>query len=296
MISVVVCTRNRASNLERCLHHLRAMTHDPNLVWQLIVVDNGSEDGTRVVVEQYAKSLPITYVYEGKRGLSHARNRGIATSRNPIIAFTDDDCLVRKDWLTSIYKAFALDARLSVLGGKVERAHAADHPLATRLHDQTQEIRTLQQIMALMIGCNMSFRRDVLEAVGLFDATLGKGTPIGSAEDIDLLYRALLYGSRITYSRDVVVYHDHGRSTPSSIEEVTRDYVRCRGAFYWKFMSHREVLRLAYWEVRRLLKHCVRPSDDSRTALRMLAAGALYKCFGARLATGAARVTNRFVT
>ena len=278
MISVVVCTRNRASQLERCLRSL--MTMDRDVEWQLVVVDNGSSDDTKAVIEQAAKWLPVTYVWESKRGLSHARNRAIAASRYSLIAFTDDDCLPAQDWLIAVIRTFASDPGLAVLCGRVEPAGAGDTSLGSRRHRHSERVSSAEQVLELMIGCNMSFRRGVFDTVGFFDAALGKGTPVGSAEDIDLMYRALREGLKLAYSPDVVVYHAHGRNTAAEIESASRDYVRGRGAFYWKFIGDRPIQRIAYWEVRGLLKGLVHRAQlsSSSAVLGNLAAGALQRC------------------
>jgi hypothetical protein len=294
MISAVICTRNRASKLEQCLLHMAEQNPGATLAWQLVVVDNASEDETRRVVDKFTAYLPIKYVFEAKRGLSNARNRGILEAEYPIIAFTDDDCLVGSDWLAAVAAQFAKRNALSILGGRVELAHATDFPVASRTHDRPEEIATIEDMLAMMIGCNMAFRRGVFDEIGLFDPALGKGTRIGSAEDIDILYRALKRGRSIAYSPDAVVRHAHGRDTATLLQDVTHDYVRGRGAFYCKFISDRHVAKMAYWEVRGLIEEQLRFRSGWEPArlLRSLLGGALYKLIDA-LVNCAAGNANR---
>jgi GT2 family glycosyltransferase len=294
LISVVICTRNRSLKLERCLRHLGEIQADSDLVLQLIVVDNDSQDDTKAVVDKLAGSLPLKYVFESGRGLSHARNRGIADAQYPIIAFTDDDCLVGSDWARTIVTEFEKDPELAILGGRVELADSGDYPVAIRIHDKPAEIATIGQIMRMMSGCNMAVRRRVFDEIGLFDPAFGKGTRIGSAEDTDFLYRALKHGSRIAYLPDVVVRHAHGRNTAAALESLTNDYVKGRGAFYCKFIGDRQIAKMAYWEVRKLLADRSRPRAGSRPQrlLRSLTVGALYKLADG-VVNGAARAVNR---
>ena len=111
MISVVICTRDQSlqARAVSCSHG--ANCGDAGFAWQLVVVDNASEDDTNAVIERFAGALPLVYAFEAKPGLSHARNRGIAAARYPVIAFTDDDCLVGADWLRAIVAEFADPAR-----------------------------------------------------------------------------------------------------------------------------------------------------------------------------------------
>ena len=66
MISVIVCTRNRAESLRRTLHSLHAMAMPPTLAWEVVVVDNGSGDHTRAVTEETARAtgMPLRYLLE----------------------------------------------------------------------------------------------------------------------------------------------------------------------------------------------------------------------------------------
>src|SRR5215469_8201036 len=97
LISLVVCTRDRCSSLRTCLEYIRRLESPGE--WELIVVDNGSNDGTAELVRDFAEgaSFRVVLVYEPKRGLGRARNAGIARATGEIIAFTDDDCYVSRD-------------------------------------------------------------------------------------------------------------------------------------------------------------------------------------------------------
>jgi GT2 family glycosyltransferase len=279
VISLVICTRNRATFLERALSHIadvdRAGRHQ-GIVWELLVVDNRSEDHTKRCVEGFASLLPIKYVYEAKPGLSCARNRAIESASHSIIAFTDDDCLIGDDWLASVVRAFAGDPELAILGGRVELADPTDCRAGTRGHRNAARIISIDDVLDRMIGCNMAFSRRVFDSIGLFDPAFGRGTRIGSAEDIDIVYRALRHGARIAYLPEAVIYHAHGRKT--QLPDTLDDDVKGRGAFYCKFIlrGDLEVLKRGYWEVRSLFRSHFANRESARL-LRKLAAGAAYQ-------------------
>jgi glycosyltransferase involved in cell wall biosynthesis len=279
MISVIICTRNRASLLERCLRNFTAIDHSWLSGWEIVVVDNGSCDETLKIAESFTSALPLRYAFEEKQGLSRARNRGIAESKNPIVAFTDDDCLVAPNWLEKILRNFARDISLSILGGRVVLANAEDAAIGVRWQREHTLIVEPSQILELMIGCNLAFKRSVFEEAGTFDTALGVGTPAGSAEDIDLLYRALRRGARIGYRPEMIVLHAHGRKRPEP-QHIDR-YIRGRGAFYCKHIGNREIVKLAYWEVRQLLLKDMAKDISSRMhVLGSLAAGAMLRVVG----------------
>src|SRR5262245_20417417 len=121
MISVVVCTRDRADRLLRILGSLRDVATPASLEWEIVVVDNGARDGTQVIVARFARTarIPVRHVMESRRGLSWARNAGVRAAQGDVLAFTDDDCLVDAKWLERIDAEFRADPSLSVLGGRV---------------------------------------------------------------------------------------------------------------------------------------------------------------------------------
>ena len=229
-LSVIICTRDRAPQLERCLQQFKeAQTFRKS--WELIVVDNNSSDGTKAVIRKFAAAAPfhVRYLFESRQGLSHARNRGIAETSNSIIAFTDDDCLVDRQWASTIVREFSTDPSLAVLGGRVEQGDPNGQPVGTRTFSDRKQISSFEELFGRMIGCNMAFSRKVFEVIGGFDPLLGKGTSLGSAEDLDLLYRALKRQLTIVYVPNAVVFHAHGRASASSIQQVNDEYAKGRG-------------------------------------------------------------------
>jgi glycosyltransferase involved in cell wall biosynthesis len=287
MLSVIVCTFNRARKLEQCLRHLIHSGDQCAAPWEIIVVDNNSTDTTGEVVRGVSKSArcPVRYVFEAKQGLSRARNRGITEANHRLLAFTDDDCLVDQNWMASILEEFSKDYSLSIVGGKVVLANSEDGPIAIRPYSHRAEVVSIDQLFALMIGCNMALARGVFDKIGLFDPNFGKGAPTGSSEDVDLLYRALKSGLKIAFSPYVLVYHDHGCRSTTSLESLNCEYIRGRGAFYCKhiFRGDKQILKLSYWEVLRLVRNHGSGSDPAGSQvkasklLRELLAGATYQ-------------------
>jgi glycosyltransferase involved in cell wall biosynthesis len=118
--SVVICTRNREASLTRVLASMAELAVPEELVWELLVVDNGSTDRTAEIVEGFVHSLPIRRVLEPKAGLSHARNRGIAEARGDYIVWTDDDVLVHRGWLAAYVAAFRRHPSATFFGGRID--------------------------------------------------------------------------------------------------------------------------------------------------------------------------------
>src|SRR5690606_16449022 len=106
--SVVVCTRDRAASLAVTLESIAGLRIPALVVAELVVVDNGSTDGTPAVVEAFRRRspLPLRYVRELRPGIAPARNAGMAAARGRIVVFTDDDVTVEPDWLAEMLEAF----------------------------------------------------------------------------------------------------------------------------------------------------------------------------------------------
>jgi hypothetical protein len=77
-ITVIICTRNRAPQLRQALESAARLRVPDDLKWELVVVDNGSSDGTAEVAASFKSRLPVRVIREETPGLSNARNRGVA--------------------------------------------------------------------------------------------------------------------------------------------------------------------------------------------------------------------------
>ncbi len=100
-IDVVICTYNRAVELDQVLNALSSQVCGPTLAWRVVVVDNASTDDAAAVVARHRAqaTLPVLdYVYEGEQGLTAARRRGMLETTAPWVAFVDDDNLLAPKW------------------------------------------------------------------------------------------------------------------------------------------------------------------------------------------------------
>jgi GT2 family glycosyltransferase len=236
-LSVIVASLDRAHLLTGTLEALERQVVPGDLEWETIVVDNGSVDDTPSVVAAFAATwrVPLRRVVEPIRGLSRARNRGIAEARGSIIAFTDDDVLPPRDWVAGIVAAIdRWDA--DGLGGRILPRWEAPPPPWLE-HDPAM-LGHLSILIATkprvfeppaqpqVWGANMAFRRSVFEAIGGFDERLGlRGRQLFRGEDTEFAARAMRHGFRVAYDPEVVVHHRIGP------ERMRRSYLR-RLAFH----------------------------------------------------------------
>lgn len=189
-ISVIVPTRNRAALLDRLLKSLARVRYP---TWEVIVVDDGSTDDTRRVVEQHRDSgLPVSYHYQTWQKMGAARNLGISRARGIIVAFTDDDCVVEPGWLGAIADAF--EAHPETLG--VQGLTRTDHRIMTPFTRQIEQLEGGQPYRT----CNIAYRTDIVRDLGGFDPHLIRG------EDVVMGMRVLERGP-IVFAPNAVVLH-----------------------------------------------------------------------------------------
>jgi glycosyltransferase involved in cell wall biosynthesis len=218
--------------------------------WELVVVNNGSSDGTTAVLDDWRRAFHglLIVVDEPQRGVGRARNAGLRASHGDIVLFTDDDCYPAADLLLRAPEALNEPA-IGFVGGRVVLHDPSDYPVALQTRTDRRELRPGAFIPAGFIsGANMAFRRAALEGGGGFDDELGAGTPF-ACEDVDILARLLAGGWSGVYDPTLLVYHHHRRRTEAEAEALNRTYDVARGAYYAKCLLNPS-LRAAcarYW-------------------------------------------------
>jgi glycosyltransferase involved in cell wall biosynthesis len=235
-ISLIVCTRNRAESLPACLNSIeQAAVANRAVEVELLIVNNGSTDATAAVLRAWQRSTSVRcrVLLAEQRGLSHARNCGLEHATGKIIAFTDDDCTVARDYLTQVERAYAADAGPALRGGRVELGDPRDLPFTIKT-DLAPQRFTGGHPGGFIHGCNLTMSRSALELVGRFDTRLGAGQPIGAAEDSDFVYRAHRSGVIVLYDPSIVVFHHHGRRDFAEVKLLQDVYNLGNGALYAK--------------------------------------------------------------
>jgi glycosyltransferase involved in cell wall biosynthesis len=181
-VSLIVCTRDRATRLPDFLARIRLL-ESPRCDWELILVDHASTDGTPDLIEAFATGAPfrVQHLRSMARALSGAKNEALARARGDILAFTDDDCYPRPDFLCALVDVFAehLDG---VVGGRVVLHDPSDAKFCLKDVDTPAEIQPASFVPAGTIhGANMAVTREVVSAIGGFDPMLGPGTACWTA-------------------------------------------------------------------------------------------------------------------
>lgn len=218
MVSIIICTHNRSDMLQDALISYTRMHGLKKVPHELIVVDNNSTDDTKRVLQGFSGKIPVLrYVFEKNMGVSHARNTGIRECMGEIIAFVDDDVLFSYEWLVSLQNGIETWGDAEVYGGKsvakwevtkpswfVDEGYFSMRGMIAHFEPDIPEGYTGE----FPYGCNMAFRRESLESVGVFDSELGrKGNRLLAGEEYDLLQKITSSGGRIVYLPKAMVHH-----------------------------------------------------------------------------------------
>jgi len=212
MISVVLCTYNRAELFAKALNTL-CEQHLETSLFEIIVVDNNSKDSTPEIAENFCRNYPnIRYFLETHQGLSHARNRGGQEARGLYVAYADDDCKMPASWLT-IAVEIINEIAPAVFGGPYFAFYDSPKPYWWKdsygNYEQARVSRPLRRLEYLR-GGNIFFRRKVLEDMKGFEVGLGmSGQTLGYGEETHLQrrIRSEMPDEIIYYNPRLYTYH-----------------------------------------------------------------------------------------
>ncbi len=255
-ISVVVPTiAHDVNEVSRCIDGLGGLDYPD---FEVVLVDNRQSIPTPDTLSSLAVSRPwLRVVREPRPGISAARNRGVIESRADLIAFTDDDVSVDREWLRAAATRFAIEPQLDVVTGLVlpqelenetqiwyERYFGGFggvrsfrpvtleiNPSKTWLscpgrlnefdsHHRVLKKSSLYGVGRYVVGANMVFRRSALERIHGFDVALGTGTPSRGGEDLAATISVLWSGGKIGYEPSAFVFHRHRREYPQLLNQL----------------------------------------------------------------------------
>jgi glycosyltransferase involved in cell wall biosynthesis len=238
IVSVIICTRDRAEDLRQTLVAIAHLCVPDTMPAELVVVDNASTDGTATLVrESRLPNMPVRYVFEGRGGKGYAYNAGMAAAQGGVLLFTDDDVRPPRDWIAGMAGPI-LRGQVDAVAGGVRMAHHLARPwMWVGLRGAMADTDHLDaEAPQNLIGANMAFSRSVLKKVPAFDPELGPGA-LGFADEVLFSYQLKAAGFRIGSALDVVVEHhfDPARLTRESLLKAAGKHGRSQAylAHHW---------------------------------------------------------------
>lgn len=271
-VSVIVCTRERPQLLHDTIDSILAGDMKPS---EIVVVDQSRRPDPQLEGESKAA---LRYVWSQSRGLTRARNIGIASAQGHVIAFSDDDVRVETGWLAALVAAVGAEDEQRVAAGQVipappERPGAFTSSYYVDNVPATYAGRIGRDPLG---GGNMAMYRSGFDLVGLFDERLGAGGRYPAADDNDFGLRLLEAGFCIVYVPEAIVYHRAWRSR-WRYPVVRWRYGRGKGGFYGKHLGlsdrhiQRRLARDVGHRVRRLPRNLLREPRQAAGDLAYLA-------------------------
>ena len=203
-VSVIVCSYNGSRTLRDCCDGLQRLEYPD---YEVIVVDDGSTDSTGAIAESYG----FRVIRTENRGLSRARNTGLAAATGEIVAYIDDDAYPDPDWLTYLVLTLSSSSHVGVGGPNLTPAE--DGPVAqcvARAPGNPTHVLLTDEEAEHLPGCNMAFRKSALEAIGGFDPRFRT-----AGDDVDVCWRLREQGWTLGFSPAATVWH-HRRSSVSA--------------------------------------------------------------------------------
>jgi glycosyltransferase involved in cell wall biosynthesis len=196
-VSIVVCSYNGARTLRDCMLSLQDLNYPD---YEIILVDDGSKDETQRIMAEFPR---VQNIKQKNRGLSVARNVGIGAATGEVIAFTDSDCMVDRDWLYFLVHTL-LSSDFAAVGGPNISPPATDWIQATvgAAPGSPSHVLLTDTVAEHVPGCNMAYHKWALEMIGGFDPEYRK-----AGDDVDVCWRLMQSGYQIGFSPAAIVWH-----------------------------------------------------------------------------------------
>ncbi|WP_406195082.1 glycosyltransferase [Kitasatospora sp. NBC_01560] len=249
LVSVVMPARNAEPTLAAQLEALRRQTYPDQ--WELVVVENGSSDGTPALLRSWQRRMPQLRVVDvaGACGVNGARNIGCRCARGEFVLCCDADDVVAPGWMAALVDALRTSP---AVGGALERRLLNTRvALAARPPKEADALLDTFGFLPYPAGANCGFHKELWARLGGFDESYRYG-----GDDVEFFWRAQLAGYRLAFSPDAVVHYRLRGDAPAIARQLYR-YGRSHPKLYRDFAGHG--------------MPASRPGDAARAWCRMLA-------------------------
>jgi glycosyltransferase involved in cell wall biosynthesis len=218
LVSVVICSYNRAAYISGALDSLYQQTASKNN-FEVIVVDNNSTDGTEQVVSKWISENPEGYFHystETNQGASYARNTGAQLAKGEWLCFMDDDAIATPSYIENIIKHIHAKPEAIGFGGRIIPKYIPSEPIWMSYYVSSlvgnfdyAPTSCAFENGKYPIESNMIVKKDIYESIGGFNTALPGvvGTLRIGGEGKELFYKILALGHTIYYDPSICVHH-----------------------------------------------------------------------------------------
>ena len=196
-ISVIVCTRNGGKRIANCLRSLERLRYPFH---EVIVVDDGSTDGTAEVVQGFEK---VRLIRQEASGLSAARNKGALAAKGEVLAYTDDDCEVDEEWLSWLAYAFSTQDAGAIGGPNLPPPAGCEvEAIVSAAPGAPTHVMLRDRVAEHLPGCHLAVRREAFDKVGGFRPVYET-----AGDDVDFCWRLREAGCELGFAAASFVWH-----------------------------------------------------------------------------------------
>lgn len=264
-ISIIICTYNGADRLPKTLIHLIKQEFVTQLDWEIIIVNNGSEDNSSAVAESFwmqnrLAGVEFKIIEEKQKGLSFARTAGICASQFDFVIFCDDDNWLQKNYVSLAYNIISSNTKIGALGGQ---STAVSSTLLPSWFENSKENYAVgsQAIKSgditprnFLWGSGIIIRKKLYQiAFKKYPSLLvgRRGELLSSGEDSEICIRIIMMGFKLHYSDQLKFQHF------ISEERLTESY--------------NEKLKMGFYEAYNILKsyNLFLNSDEKTTSKKI---------------------------
>lgn len=225
VLSTVVCTRNRPGPLAEIV---TALLRGEDADLELIVVDQSDGPESETALSLFRSDPRLRYYRSVKRGKGAALNEGLALARGPIVVCTDDDCQPPPGWVADMTRTLESRPQAAILFCRVAPVPHDRNAGYVPAYEISRS-RSLQSVGdicgGLGIGAGMAVRRDFVTSMGGFDECFGPGAIFPSADEWDIVLRALLTGHHVYETAELTLVHDGFRTFAQGQAHARRDWL-----------------------------------------------------------------------
>lgn len=234
-VSVIVCAYNAERTMDSCLASLKELNY-PN--YEVIVVNDGSSDRTLEITQRYDF---VRLISQENKGLSVARNVGMTAATGEIVAYTDSDCMADPDWLT--YLVANLSSGVAAVGGpNLSPPEDSLVPACVAVSPGVPtHILLSDEVAEHIAGCNMAFRREVLQEINGFNPIFRT-----AGDDVDICWRLQDRGYTIGFSPTAIVWHFR-RNTVAAYLKQQQGYGKAEALVYFQHPYRFNLLGQPSW-------------------------------------------------
>jgi GT2 family glycosyltransferase len=249
-LSVLIATYNRDMLLRKAL---AALVDRSNMKADEIVIVNGGDDRADSVVREFQArtETAIRLIRTVNKNLACSRNIGLRACSGDIIAMTDDDGEVGSEWVAQMKEQHARHPEAGAVGGAVLGSSSHNNFLSRICDIVTFSSPSSPCYVRTLPGVNISYKREVVEAVGLQDEALFRG------EDVDYNWRVKQLGYEIFYHPEIVVIHHHRPTLSGFLRQhhhygrayviVRRKWPAMYCVYPHRIRTFRDILKLGYF-------------------------------------------------